>query len=29
MNIYSDDKNTKIKQKKILFEELYDILYNK
>ena len=29
MNIYSDDKNTKMKTKKILFEELYDILYNK
>ena len=29
MNIYSDDKNTKLKTKKTLFEELYYILYNK
>ena len=29
MNIYLDDKNTKIKPKKKIFEELYDILYNK
>ena len=29
MNIYLDDKNTKIKPKKKLFDELYDILYNK
>lgn len=29
MNVYLDEKNIKLKSKKILFEELYDILYNK
>lgn len=29
MDVYVDDKNTKLKSKKILFEELYNILYNK
>lgn len=29
MNVYLDKKNIKLKSKKILFEELYDILYNK